>query len=231
LNIEGMGILLIDSSSRKIEFGFADDKRIVYKEELESGKNADSIAYFIKKALDENEIKFKSIEYVSLSNGPGSFTGLRIGSAIAKGICFSLGGELVEIPTLDIIANKQAGSAEHTESPGFVNGRIISVIFTNTKSGEFYYCEYEKEAGKLKRISDYKTDLIGNVLKANTRVFIDEDLRVDISHDSKDRFVNVSQISGIESQYELTLEYIRDKLFSDCRISEPFYMNEAIPKI
>lgn len=214
-----MGILLIESSSKKIEFGYADFEKIMFKEELASDNNADTLIYFIKKSFEENNINFKEIEVISLSNGPGSFTGLRIGSAIAKGICFALCCKLIEIPTLDIIANKFKSDK-----------KIISLIFSNTKTLEFYYCEYEYKFGKLKKISDYKTDTINNIMKEDSDFIINEQTKEDIGIDYINKLKDVSGISNIESLFELTLCYIEEKKFSEYRTSEPFYMMEFVPK-
>jgi tRNA threonylcarbamoyladenosine biosynthesis protein TsaB len=216
-----MGILLLESSSKKIEFGYADFEKIIFKEVLGSDYNADALTYFIKESFDENKIEFKEINYVSLSNGPGSFTGLRIGSAIAKGICFSFDSKdckLIELPTLDIIANKLKS-----------NKKIIPLIFSNSRTLEFYYCEYKHLSGKLERISDYKIDLIENILKEDAEFIINESLNENIPDDFKNRISDISPASNIPSMLELTKDYIEDKKFGDYQISEPFYMKEFVP--
>lgn len=214
-----MGILLIDTSSRKIEFGYADSERIIFKEELSPDHNADTLIYFIKKSFEKNKINFKEIKIVSLSNGPGSFTGLRIGSAIAKGICFALDCKLIEIPSLDIIANKFKSDK-----------KIISLVFSNTKTLEFYYCEYEFESGKLKRISDYKIDSIENILNEDADYIINESFKGNIDKKYTDKLTDVSGITNIDSQFELIISYLKEKKFSNYRTSEPFYMKEFVPK-
>ena len=49
------------------------------------------------------ELDLKSIDAIALAAGPGSFTGLRIGSATAKGLGFALEKPLIEIPTVDAL--------------------------------------------------------------------------------------------------------------------------------
>ena len=218
-----MGILLIDSSTKKIEFGYADENELIIKEVLDSDHNADTLTYFIKKAFEGKKIDFGKIEYVSLSNGPGSFTGLRISSAIAKGICFALESKLIEISSLDIIANKSA-----SEFPG---EKITSLIFANTKTIEFYYAVYESESGELKKISDYKVDSIDNILTEDIRFVINENLNESIKQKFLRAPADVSHLSNLESQYSIAKRYIHEKHFADYRTSQPFYMKEFIPKI
>lgn len=57
------------------------------------------------------ELDLKTIDAVAVAAGPGSFTGLRIGSATAKGLGLALHKPLVEIPTLEGLAYNQIGRA------------------------------------------------------------------------------------------------------------------------
>ena len=56
------------------------------------------------------ELDLKSIDAIALAAGPGSFTGLRIGSAMAKGLGFALEKPLIEIPTVDALAYNLYGT-------------------------------------------------------------------------------------------------------------------------
>lgn len=215
-----MNILLIDTSSAKIEFSYFEDKKFKIKEVLPPENNADMLIYFIKKSFNEKGINLNDIGYVSLSNGPGSFTGLRIGSAIAKGICFCTGSKLIEISTLDIIANKFNGDK-----------KIISMIFSNLRTTEFYYCEYEKIDGNLIRLSDYKKDLPENILKNGYEFVVNEKDHKNVFNIFNIKFSDLSEIPNSDSHLELTLESIKKRVFSNYNISEPLYMNEFIPKI
>ncbi len=215
-----MGLILIDSSSKDIEFSYADGSGITFRKKLEPEYNADMLIYFIKTAFDEEGVGFKEIEFVSLSNGPGSFTGLRIGSAIAKGICFGVGSTLIAISTLDILANSHKSE-----------NKTIPLISSNSKTKEFYFAEYIFKDLKLKRISEYQIELLSNILEENEGVYVfrgDSEL---ISSDLGSKLINKSGISSMDSQYELTIERIEENSLDNYKTSEPFYMNEFIPKI
>lgn len=214
-----MGVLLIESSSKRIEFGYADNLEIVLNEKLD-GNNADALPYFIKDAFEKYNISFKSIDIVSLSNGPGSFTGLRIGSAIAKGICFVNKSKLIEISSLDIIANKHKSE-----------NKIVSLIFSNSKTLEFYNCKYNYKSGMLNRISDYKIGILENILEEDADFVIDEPIDQNIDQLFNDRLINYSHQTNLISQFELTKNYIKENNFANVNNSQPFYMKEFIPKI
>jgi len=62
---------------------------------------------FINWALEGAEISINGIDAISVSKGPGSYTGLRIGVAAAKGLCFALDKPLIALNTLEILIQNQ----------------------------------------------------------------------------------------------------------------------------
>jgi tRNA threonylcarbamoyladenosine biosynthesis protein TsaB len=208
-------ILLIDSSSKNVEFGYFNGEKL-YEKKLNRESTADSLIYEIKEDFTRNGFKFSEIEYVSLSNGPGSFTGLRIGSAIAKGICFGLGARLVEVITLDIIANKVSSDKV-----------IVPLIFSNMKSEEFYYNGYVKTDNVLKHISGYKIGRLESIDTEGKVFVINEPEQKDLLNERES--IDVSGLSSMQSQLELTLQRIEKNLFSDITVSEPFYIKSFEP--
>ncbi|MCB0724001.1 MAG: tRNA (adenosine(37)-N6)-threonylcarbamoyltransferase complex dimerization subunit type 1 TsaB [Ignavibacteriae bacterium] len=216
-----MNILLLDCSSKTAGYGFARDGELILERTIPGTRNADSLMFEIRKDLEAKCIPFKDIDVVSLSNGPGSFTGLRIGSAIAKGICFSTGAKLVEIVTLDIIAGMHKSPNEYA-----------AVIYSGMRTGEFYYAVYTNE-GKLMRIGDYASDTLDVILKRTKDIVINE--KIDFSENFEDvsKEMNVFDVGSdmIREQLELTMEKIERSEFSDISTSEPFYMQEFKPLV
>jgi len=68
---------------------------------------------FIEKLLERNHLAPNDLHAVAVSAGPGSYTGLRIGVASAKGLCYSLDIPLIQIDTLTALS-KQAPNDKHT---------------------------------------------------------------------------------------------------------------------
>lgn len=63
------------------------------------------ISSLIKDVLAEAELKVSDLDAVAISKGPGSYTGLRVGSSVAKGICYAINCPLIEINTLQALAS------------------------------------------------------------------------------------------------------------------------------
>jgi tRNA threonylcarbamoyladenosine biosynthesis protein TsaB len=216
-----LNILLLDSSSKNIEFAFSNSGKITILKKLDSEYNADSLIYIIKQEFESAKLDFTCLDVVSISNGPGSFTGLRISSAIAKGICFGIGCKLIEIPTLDIIAGKYNGQS--TEKI------ITALVFSNSKTNEFYAADYNFKNNNIIKISDYYIKKAED-FDGENRIFVinedDENLR-------KLNFevIRLSGKSNIYSQLDLTNKYISENKYSDYKTSEPFYMKNFVPVI
>lgn len=199
-------ILLIDTSSSCSEFGYAEDGRIIREFRDCDRNSADSLAYHIDKFLTENDIHPFSLFAVSLSNGPGSFTGLRIGLSFAKGFCFASGSRLVLVNSLDILA----GCASEQE------GEFIAAINSNSSSGEFYYSRYLRTGNRLERLEPHSTGLIGELESSGIPVVTEHTLGLDQSLKS----------AKLASQLRLTEERINSGDYSDLSSAEPYYMKE-----
>ncbi|WEK20765.1 MAG: tRNA (adenosine(37)-N6)-threonylcarbamoyltransferase complex dimerization subunit type 1 TsaB [Candidatus Pedobacter colombiensis] len=79
-------------------------KTIALKEEMASNIHAGSLTLFIKEVMDTAGLQFTDLDAVSVSKGPGSYTGLRIGVSTAKGLCFALDKPLIAVDTLQMMA-------------------------------------------------------------------------------------------------------------------------------
>lgn len=207
-----MNILLLDTSSKKIEFAYNKKGVFCILKTLEEDKNADDLVYEIKKEFDGHGLNFQEISYVGLSNGPGSFTGLRIGSAVAKGICAGSNAKLIEVSSLDLIAVKYA------EENSKEDVSVIPIIFSNSRTGEFYYAEYKG----VKRVSEYKVAVLDDIIRTNSDFILNE--KTDYSFPVDLRVINLSDISNMPVLYKLTKEHIEEGRIIDYGLSEPFYM-------
>ena len=84
-----------------------DGKTIVLKEDNDkSYSHAERLHVYIDDVLKEAKINSSDLDAISVSKGPGSYTGLRIGVSAAKGLCFALDKPLISIPTLSALAHQ-----------------------------------------------------------------------------------------------------------------------------
>jgi tRNA threonylcarbamoyladenosine biosynthesis protein TsaB len=77
------------------------------KEIAEQGySHAERLHVFINEIVNEAKISLSDLDAIAVSQGPGSYTGLRIGVSAAKGLCYALEIPLIAIDTLQSLANK-----------------------------------------------------------------------------------------------------------------------------
>jgi len=101
-----MKILHIETSSKNCSVAISENEDIlcICEEYSDDYKHSESLHTFVEWALEGAEINLRDIDAVCLGKGPGSYTGLRIGAASAKGFCFGLNIPLVSVDSLDVLA-------------------------------------------------------------------------------------------------------------------------------
>jgi tRNA threonylcarbamoyladenosine biosynthesis protein TsaB len=99
-------ILNIETSTKNCSVSIAKDgETIVCNEIAEEGySHAERLHVFIEASLQQAAISYVDLVAVAVSQGPGSYTGLRIGVSAAKGLCYALGIPLLAIDTLKVLA-------------------------------------------------------------------------------------------------------------------------------
>ena len=97
-------ILNIDTASEHAHVSFAKDGLILHSLSNESQKeHAAFLQAGIQQLIKSIDINLKDIDAVAVTEGPGSYTGLRVGMASAKGLCYALKKPLITIGTLEVL--------------------------------------------------------------------------------------------------------------------------------
>ncbi|MBO4661010.1 MAG: tRNA (adenosine(37)-N6)-threonylcarbamoyltransferase complex dimerization subunit type 1 TsaB [Prevotella sp.] len=97
-------ILHIETSTDICSVAVSQDGACIFKEEDHSGPNhAVSLGTFVDEALSFTDNHAIPFDAVAVSCGPGSYTGLRIGVSMAKGICYARNLKLIAVPTLELL--------------------------------------------------------------------------------------------------------------------------------
>ena len=128
-------ILNIETATKNCSVALAKDgKTILCKEIAEEGySHAERLHVFIEAIIKEAGITLQDLSAIAVSQGPGSYTGLRIGVSAAKGLCYALDIPLIAVDTL------QALAAQVTISSGLIipmidarRMEVYSAVFSPT---------------------------------------------------------------------------------------------------
>src|SRR5665213_143985 len=99
-------ILQIETATSSCSVALAKNGYVLAEEQLnQRNVHAEVITLFIDDLVKNAGVVYEQIDAVAVSSGPGSYTGLRIGVATAKGLCFALDKPLMAIETLAGMAN------------------------------------------------------------------------------------------------------------------------------
>jgi tRNA threonylcarbamoyladenosine biosynthesis protein TsaB len=101
-----MKILAFDTAARACSAALLEDDRVLSSRllEMERGQ-AEALLGLVKEVLDEAAVPFTDLDRLATTLGPGSFTGLRVGLAAARGIALAGGLPVVGVTTFEAVAN------------------------------------------------------------------------------------------------------------------------------
>lgn len=143
-------LLSFDSSAVTASAALTDGDRVIKSEFINAGlTHSETLLPMIKRVMENHS--FDELEAIAITAGPGSFTGVRIGVATAKGIAFNAGIPCVSISTLEAIAHN------------FENGIICAVM--DARRMQFYNAVFKVENGAVQRICDDRAISIEELAK------------------------------------------------------------------
>lgn len=100
-------ILHLETSTKICSAALSLDGNLLFSKTDRNGpSHAVQLGLFVDEALKVVEDKGLKLEAVAVSSGPGSYTGLRIGVSIAKGVAYGADAKVITIPTLDLMADQ-----------------------------------------------------------------------------------------------------------------------------
>lgn len=139
-----MNLLAIDTSTDYLSVALMKNGKIAGRFHKKKAMAHSTLAVpVIDKVLRRARLKAGGIDCFAVSIGPGSFTGLRIGVSVVKGLAFSLNKPVVTIATLDVIACNVAD----------YSGVICPVL--DARKNKVYAALYRSDGKNVRRISEY----------------------------------------------------------------------------
>lgn len=108
-----MKLIALDSSGLVASVAILQDDELIAEYSIQYKKtHSQTLLPMLDEICQMTETDLKTVDAIAIAKGPGSFTGLRIGSATAKGLGFALNLPIVEIPTVDGMAYRLCGARD-----------------------------------------------------------------------------------------------------------------------
>ena len=136
-----MKILAFDTTNSTLSVAILFDKKLVaQKNILENNKHSEMLIPVIEECLKQAGIWYQDLDAIAFTNGPGSFTGIRVGYSCAKALAIATNLSVIAISSLEAIAYFYLGKNE---------GKKILVV-NDARLEEFFIQEFAIENGQLK---------------------------------------------------------------------------------
>ncbi len=153
-----MKILTIDTSTNLGSIGILEDTELIAQMDLNLPTTHNQrLIKGIETLLEWTKIKLNSVELLTVVHGPGSFTGLRIGVATAKGLAYALDKPLIGINGLDALASN------------FPFSRYLICPILDARKKQVFTALYEARGSDVIRISEYNSIIPEKLLKGLRR--------------------------------------------------------------
>jgi tRNA threonylcarbamoyladenosine biosynthesis protein TsaB len=211
-------ILNIETATKNCSVALAKEgKTILCKEIAEEGySHAERLHVFIEEIVKEAGITFSDLAAIAVSQGPGSYTGLRIGVSAAKGLCYALGIPLIAIDTLQTLASQITVS----------DGLIIPMI--DARRMEVYSAVFAPNHENKREIQAEIIDENSFQGYDETLYFIGDCAAKCKSVLTKDNFVFLENIKYPSAKEMSILSYEKYKISDtvDVAYFEPYYLKD-----
>lgn len=135
-------ILNIETSTEVCSVALGKDGKLVtFRENTEGLNHAKLLTVFIEEIFQEQNITMSDVDAVAVSEGPGSYTGLRIGVSTAKGLCFAAQKPLISINPLQAMANAAVKQIDTQNS----DNAIILCPLMDARRMEVYTAQFNSD--------------------------------------------------------------------------------------
>jgi tRNA threonylcarbamoyladenosine biosynthesis protein TsaB len=225
-------VICIETATNLCSVALCNSSGIIsLKESNDFKSHASMLTVFIEEALKEKGILARELEAVAVGKGPGSYTGLRIGVSVAKGIAYGASIPLIGIETTLSMFWGIAGKADA------VTGDIENTLFCpmiDARRMEVYNAIYDSHGKKEKEIS-------ADIIDENSFADIPESKKIIFFGDGALKCKGVIKRTNVyfEDDFRISAAHMQKPVyqaivsrnFEDVAYFEPFYLKDFITTI
>ena len=213
-------ILNIETSTTNCSVSLFNDLELIdcLEENTQDYSHSKSLHVFIDSVLKNSKLKPKDLSAISVSKGPGSYTGLRIGVASAKGLCFALDIPLISIETLKILSEN-------------ISNKGIAIPCLDARRMEVYSAVFNNKNERIRdtRAEILNEDIFNKYLSVDKVYFIgnaNKKIKEIIAHKNA-RFID-DVLPSSRQMGALSFNKFKNNQFEDLNNFEPLYLKDFI---
>lgn len=224
----GERLILIETSTVLTSAALVENGSIVaYRESTEPRSQASLTAVFVDEILRERGLAAADCDAVSLSMGPGSYTGLRVGSSTAKGLCFGASLPLIAVGTLDVIVAQAFDEGLVPEDCRY----IVPVV--DARRMEVYTALYSREGKALEEVRPMIVEegSFASQLAEGKVLFVGVEASKCRGVIASPNAVFVDLLPTARGMLRPSVEAFRAGDFRDIAYFEPFYLKQFVATV
>ena len=216
-------LLCIETSGKNCSVALFEGLQLVSIREVhtEQFSHSENLHVFIEQVLKESNLQPKAIKAIAISAGPGSYTGLRIGVATAKGLCYGWDIPLIALPTLRILAEQVAYEFTDIEY-------IIPMI--DARRMEVFTAVYSHDFSPIlgERAEILTESTFDTYLNKGKTIFLGDGItKFQAICKHKNAYFWENKFPSAKQMGRLALEKYQAQAFEDIAYFEPFYLKEV----
>jgi len=200
-------------------------KIIAMQESISPNVHAEKLAVFINVLMEQAALPCSALDAIAIGTGPGSYTGLRIGTSTAKGLCYALDKPLIAVPTLKAMA---LASAAKMQRKGIYYCSMI-----DARRLEVYTALYDFEGKEVIPVE-------AKILDKYSFADILNESEIAFAGDGMPKMKNLSSPDDVhriwlddiyasaKNMIPLSEEAFMQKQFADVAYYEPFYLKDFV---
>jgi tRNA threonylcarbamoyladenosine biosynthesis protein TsaB len=222
-------IICLETATNLCSVALCDNAGVIsLRESNEFKSHASQLTVFIEEILADQGIKARDLSAVAVSKGPGSYTGLRIGVSVAKGIAFGASIPLIGIETT---FSMYWGIMKNTYFSSGSDSDTLFCPMLDARRMEVYYAIYDSGGNKIK-------DIAAEIISSNTFINFPETRKIvffgdgalkckEVINRKNALFVTDFCISA-SHMLKPVLQSYKDHLFEDVAYFEPLYLKDFL---
>ena len=216
-------LLCIETSGKNCSVALFEGLQLVSIREMhtEQFSHSENLHVFIEQVLKESNLQPKAIKAIAISAGPGSYTGLRIGVATAKGLCYGWDIPLIALPTLRILAEQVTYEFTDIEY-------IIPMI--DARRMEVFTAVYSHDFSPIlgERAEILTESTFDTYLNKGKTIFLGDGItKFQAICKHKNAYFWENKFPSAKQMGRLALEKYQAQAFEDIAYFEPFYLKEV----
>jgi tRNA threonylcarbamoyladenosine biosynthesis protein TsaB len=202
-----------------------DGKIIALQESAQPNVHAEKLVVFINVLMEQAGLPYSALDAIAVGTGPGSYTGLRIGTSTAKGLCYALDKPLLAIPTLKAMALASADSIKRKD--------IYYCSMIDARRLEVYTGLYDYTGKEITPVEAKILDKnsFSDILAKTEIAFAGDGMpkMKDLMGNDDSHCIWVDEVyASAKSIVPISEEYFAKKQFANVAYYEPFYLKDFV---